>query len=295
MTRHQILSIALGLVTVGASACNHGTRPQDFRPAVSPVGATVWVLGEGDRREREGELFAVDSSGVLVLSGRLVRFRWERLARLDVVGLGGDFDVRPRAKPDSALRARLALVSRFPQGLDGDLLRRVLATLGQEAVDEAGGARRDGRDLDALAEAAARASTKYGERSVAIAAGYRRIGSDFPAMGEHWLRADALLHAEVDPERPTMLTYVTVASRPVLVGTGYVMTTRGDETPSDVAGWPAEWHEHSGLIAEESGARAPGATHAHRGAATDRDRTRVWVLHIWTGATNPAGRYRADN
>jgi hypothetical protein len=210
MTRPRLRTLLPLLVAGGAAACNHGMQPKTFIPAISPAGAVVWVRLPGDRADRTGELYAVDSAGAIVLSGRLTRFPWHRLERLDVVGLGAEFDAGPSTASDPDRRARLALVSRFPQGLDGDLLRRVLATLGQASVDEPDAPRRATPDLDALAEAAAGASARFADRRLAIAAGYRRIGTDFPAMGEHWLLTGAILHAEVDPARPTMLTYVTV-------------------------------------------------------------------------------------
>jgi hypothetical protein len=150
--------------------------------------------------------------------------------------------------------------------------------------------------LDALAAITARQVARYADRSVAVADGYRRIGTDFPGMGEHWLHPAALLAGTIDPARPTLLAYATIGGRPVLLGVGFVITTRGD-APADVPGWPHAWHEHSGLLAHESGAapaghgdHAPGAAVA--GGATA---TRVWVLHAWTGLENPGGRYAPDH
>lgn len=142
--------------------------------------------------------------------------------------------------------------------------------------------------LDSLADATAQRIARYADRRAAIAAGYRRIGTDFPGMGEHWLHVGALLAQRLDPDRPTMLAYATIDGRPTLLGAGYVVTTQGD-TAATVPGWPTYWHEHSGLLADESGVRgvtagAPGATETH-----------VWVLHIWTALPNPSGRYEADN
>jgi hypothetical protein len=105
-------------------------------------------------------------------------------------------------------------------------------------------------------------------------------------MGEHWLHPGVLLSGKVDADHPTILIFATIADRPTLLGVGFVMTTRGAEQPAGVPGWPDAWHEHSGLLSEESGV-APGARAAGE--------THVWVLHVWTTLPNPGGAYAPDN
>ena len=112
-----------------SAACHWGTRPEDFAPAISPAGARVAVRVRGDTADRVGELFAVDSVGVTVYSGRLQRVSWTRLEAMDVKNVGGDYDVSRGESVDAAKRARIAPLSRFPQGLPPDLLRAVLAKL----------------------------------------------------------------------------------------------------------------------------------------------------------------------
>lgn len=140
--------------------------------------------------------------------------------------------------------------------------------------------------LDSLARAAARASVRFADRAVAARSGYRRIGPDFPGMGEHWLHPGALLAGKLDAEQPTILIFATIAGVPRLLGVGFVTTTRGAEPAVGVPGWPEAWHEHSGLLADESGV-SPGT-----GAPSD---THVWVLHAWTALENPGGAYAPDN
>lgn len=146
---------------------------------------------------------------------------------------------------------------------------------------------RDRVVLDSIADATAREITRFADRRVAIAEGYRRVGTDFPGMGEHWVHPTALLTGAMDSRRPTMLSYAVIAGAPKLLGAGYIVSTRGDAR-ADVPGWPAHWHEHSGLLAEASGVRS-GARPAAESA------THVWILHIWTALPNAAGRYDADN
>lgn len=140
--------------------------------------------------------------------------------------------------------------------------------------------------LDSLAARAARlGAVRYADRRVAVADGYRRVGTDFPGMGEHWLHAGTLLSGAVDPARPTLLVYAGVGGRPTLLGVGFIAITRGDSVARDAPGWPDAWHEHSGLLADESGTR-PSRT---------GELTRVWVLHVWAVLGNPDGPYAPDN
>lgn len=253
-----LLSFALLL---SASCFNWGTRPKDFPPALDAAGVRVAVRVSGESRDRVGELLAVDSVGIVVRDPRIIRVLWNRIEALDVADEGSDYDIRHGEAVSPQKRQRLALLSRFPQGMDRLPIK-----------------------LDSLIADATRETTRFAERRVAVADGYRRVGADFPGMGEHWLNTEALLRNRLDPARPTLLTYATIAGSPKLLGVGFVLVTRGDSTPSGVPGWPADWHEHSGLLADESAgtARLPSSTH-------------VWVLHVWTALANPDGTLAADN
>jgi hypothetical protein len=50
--------------------------------------------------------------------------------------MGSAYDVAFGEVVTPAKRAKLAPLSRFPQGLSGNLLRSVLSTLGQSALEE---------------------------------------------------------------------------------------------------------------------------------------------------------------
>lgn len=140
--------------------------------------------------------------------------------------------------------------------------------------------------LDSLGDAAAVAAARYADRRMAASDGYHRIGPDFPGMGEHWLHPSVLLSGRVSAEQPTLLMYATIAGKPTLLGVGFVTTTDRDHPVRDVPGWPYAWHEHSGLLSDESGV-APGST-----SSGD---THVWVLHVWTAFPNADGRFTPDN
>lgn len=118
------------------TGCRVGGSSKNFPPANGPEGARVAVRVRGETADRVGELFAVDSAGLTIRAARLVRIRWPAVTAIDVDRLGGDYDVYPGRPADAAHRVRLAAVSRFPQGLSGDLLARVLDKLGQPALDD---------------------------------------------------------------------------------------------------------------------------------------------------------------
>ena len=283
---------ALALLSMAQwlAACQWGTRPANFPPAHSPSGVQVAVRIVAEPVDRVGELYAADTDGVIVrVDSRLVRMAWPKVAAMDVHRMGNGYDVAGGVVPDSAHIARLAALSRFPQGLSGELLRRVLQRLEQDSVDVV-----SALTLDSIARVADRASARFTDRRVAIAEGYRRIGADFPGMGEHWVNPAALLESVIDPERPSFLTYVSMAGESRLLGVGFITTTTSDDTAPNVPGFAEHWHEHSGLLSDESGARS-GMETGSGGDSTAERGSRVWVLHVWTGLANPDGRFAADN
>ena len=132
--RRPFFTVSLALAWV-VSACNWGTRPRDFPPANRPEGARVAVRVKGETADRIGELYAVDASGLLVRTTALTRIPWSRLAAMDVLHLGRAYDVAFDEPVNPERRDRLATVSRFPQGLDGPLLAKVLMLLSQREVE----------------------------------------------------------------------------------------------------------------------------------------------------------------
>lgn len=127
---------AFGIVVIATTSCSWGTRPWTYPPAQGPVGARVAVRVQGERADRLGELYACDSTGVTLRGERIVRIAWPRLAAMDVAGLGPTYDVRWGETVTAGKRGRLALVSRFPQGLQGDVLARVLVAARQDAIED---------------------------------------------------------------------------------------------------------------------------------------------------------------
>jgi hypothetical protein len=128
--------IAVLLLPVLLGACQWGTRPTGFKPALSPDGALVAVRVRGEPADRKGELYAVDSIGVIMRLAQLTRISWAQLSAMDVSHVGADYDVLKGERVSPEKRARLSLLSRFPQGLSGDLLAQVLKKLDQTSLRE---------------------------------------------------------------------------------------------------------------------------------------------------------------
>ena len=131
--RNACLSVVLPIVV---AACNIGMQPRNYGPARTPAGERVAIRVMGEDQDRVGELFAVDSIGVTLHDNRLTRVSWSRLEAMDVPRFGDDFDVSRGEVVSREKRERIALVSRFPQGMSDVLLAQVLAALSLDKLDE---------------------------------------------------------------------------------------------------------------------------------------------------------------
>jgi hypothetical protein len=111
--------------------CGVGTTTSGYQPARGPAGASI-DLELSDGRKVHGELLAVETDRLLVLqTGRLVRVPMTSLEHTSapkVSHAGPDFP--------ADVRTRLRLISRYPQGVTGELESRLLQAYNQSAVDE---------------------------------------------------------------------------------------------------------------------------------------------------------------
>ena len=135
MSAHRRITRAALLSVLVVGACNIGQRPENFPAARVPAGVQVALRVRGEQTDRVGELYVVDSDGLMVRGQRLLRVRWEDVAAMDVLNLGSQYDVAFGETVRAEKRERLALVSRFPNGLSGPILVRVLSLIPQSAVD----------------------------------------------------------------------------------------------------------------------------------------------------------------
>lgn len=285
--RH-LASLAV-VASLGAGGCTP-PPPVATTPATAPAGAAVTVRYRGAPLPARGELVTVDSTGVLLRGeGALRLISWARIVSLDVEKLGPAYDVAPREIVSSAKRRALALISRFPEGI----VPGALATLGAAAIDSSLAGPppvSPEASADSLAELATEVVARFADQRVAADEGYSRIGTDYPGMGEPWISFGALARKTVDPANPVLLFYAPVHGKATLVSVGYVVTTRGAAPPSGAPGWPQVWHEHAGVLVEDSVVVAP-----RPGPAAGTLTPRVWVLHLWTGLPNAEGAWRPDN
>jgi len=141
----------------------------------------------------------------------------------------------------------------------------------------------------AFAERARDATAKYRDRAAAIADGYRLIGDDFPGMGEHWIHIGLVFDGAYDPTRPEILTYVTLAGTPRLLGIAYALPLLDREVPPEEPAGRAAWHAHAGSLDDET--LAPH--HHHSGHAEHGPR--LAMVHAWVWLENPEGLFAADN
>jgi len=283
------------VVALALAGCHWGPRLENFAPAREVRGADV-SLTTRDGISR-GELLAVSDSGLLVLLDLKVSFVPASFVEHGkVVDLGADyhFDGAPHFPSTSVNRLRP--VSRFPQGVDASLLRRLLQLHGQTSVEVVpkvltkSGA--DPSTSEFLERAKARAAF-FRDRSVAIAEGYRQIGMDFPSMGEHWVNAGLVVRGRFEVDRPAMLSYATIGNETRLIGVVYAVALHGGESLPDVPGAAGFWHEHNGTVDEES--LLPEHVSDESGAHDAHDGTRLALLHVWTGVSNPDGPFVAEN
>ncbi len=139
--------------------------------------------------------------------------------------------------------------------------------------------------------AAARAGAeRYRDRDVAIASGFRRLGMDFPSMGEHWVNPGKVMAGKFDPADPAMLTYATIRGKVTLLGVVYAVPLAAGADPPPLPGGVNLWHEHNGTVDEES-----MLPEHHSSTHSERNTTRLAILHLWLWVPNSEGLFSADD
>lgn len=135
-----------------ANGCSFGMTAAKYAPALGPRGVDLQI--DFGQRQVMGELIEVRDSGLVILTGAPATrpasptfaagsLRAPDQSRLQFVAYGDmlSWKVEDQASswgaiiysraPEADVREHLRLLSRFPQGLDADLLKRLLSAHGQ--------------------------------------------------------------------------------------------------------------------------------------------------------------------
>jgi len=108
-------------------------------------------------------------------------------------------------------------------------------------------------------------------------------------MGEHWIHIGLVFDGAYDPTRPEILTYVTLAGTPRLLGIAYALPLLDGEVPPEEPAGRAAWHAHAGSVDDET-----LAPHHHHSGHADHG-PRLAMVHAWVWLENPEGLFAADN
>jgi hypothetical protein len=118
----------------GAAACTIGKTAADWPVAKQPQGATVSL--QSGSTVLTAELIEVAPDGVVLnRAGRLVFASFSVIDKLIAVGTDSEYTMGKRMPPTRAARAKLAMVSHFPQGMTPEIRQRMLALSGQTEIE----------------------------------------------------------------------------------------------------------------------------------------------------------------
>lgn len=139
--RRSIVILCATLCVASLSACMTSANPLDYRPALTPRGATG-ALQMVDGRIYSGELLSVrDSSFVMLMGQRVVIAYFHDLDRVSFEGFSsGEFG--PRERPSEKTIEQARAVSRFPYGIAEPALKTLFERGRQTAPDTLRGTNR---------------------------------------------------------------------------------------------------------------------------------------------------------
>jgi len=116
-------------------ACQVGTKPSTFPPAVTPNGVAATIRTVGNAKVA-GELLAVEESALLVWRAGTAMAR----VPLDAIEQARFDKLRVTISRGYTLskgdREQLRLTSRFPHGIRDDTMARLLEASGAQSVEE---------------------------------------------------------------------------------------------------------------------------------------------------------------
>lgn len=128
-------------------------------------------------------------------------------------------------------------------------------------------------------------STKEAEK-----AGYRPFGPDMPNMGQHWINTRIALVSNLELNKPSTLTYLSINGEAILTGVAYTTSVQPGEAPPDLPLQEMKWHFHAGSLEDE----AHGIHRAFR-SQDQKYLAKLAMVHAWVWSENPAGIFSPDN
>ena len=131
----RFTTLMLVVMLAGVSSCVIGKNAAEWPVAKQPQGALVTL--RSNPTTVTGELIEVTEEGVVVKShaGKLIFAPFSTIDHLGAEGLGSEYSMSRRMPPTQAGRARLAMVSHFPQGMTPGIRQRMLALSGQSQIE----------------------------------------------------------------------------------------------------------------------------------------------------------------
>lgn len=123
----------MGMLALAAIAACSSPQLRNYAPAQRPAGLLVQL--RRDTLTRAVELLAVSDTGLLVLDQTHLTFApYVGIDDLSAKDLPALQQWPERTAPPTEVRDRLRRLSRFPQGVSGDLLAQLLRAYGQDSL-----------------------------------------------------------------------------------------------------------------------------------------------------------------
>jgi hypothetical protein len=119
----------------GGTACTIGKTAAGWPVAKQPQGATVSL--KSGSTSFTAELIEVAPDGVVLKNraGRLVFASFSVIDNLVALSTDAEYTMGKRMPPTRAARAKLSMVSHFPQGMTAEIRQRMLALSGQTEIE----------------------------------------------------------------------------------------------------------------------------------------------------------------
>jgi hypothetical protein len=131
----RVIPWVIVVTALGGPGCHLplGQRARDVAAVQAARGAAGQVTT--DQQLVAGELIEIRDDGLVVLAAReLVLVSFQAITSATFEHLGQQYSLRGSRSPDAALRERLRLASRYPQGLSDEVAAELLRALGQPSL-----------------------------------------------------------------------------------------------------------------------------------------------------------------